>query len=421
MSMKAEDRIIKARVQLLSKEPFWGMLILHLTFEKLDDIPTIAVSEHGRVYYNEEFINNLSDDELKGVLAHEVSHLMLNHLERLGNRDPFRANMAMDYVVNLILLDNGFKLPNGALVNYDYRDMCWEEVYDKLPKDVANKCPYDCSSCPFKKGKIPPFGKPVVCRNGSFDKHIFGDQLKRAKGKDGKLDRKSLKRMGLPEGLSGRKLSKHKPNWRKIVADAYNHAKLIGKLPSGMDRLIEDIVEPKLNWREKLYRFITRSIPFNYSYSRPSRKSIPSGYYFPHVLKEKLEVIGCIDTSGSMSDEEIAEGLGHFLSIVKSFPNIDLTLFSCDAKLYVANKVASEHDLKVAKLKGGGGTDFRPIFKWIRDNTPNARLLVFFTDAFGVFPKQSEVPPGLTTIWVISRKGDPNNVPSYFQNVIKME
>jgi len=421
--LSPEEKISKARIQLLSRQPFWGTLVLHLNFVKCTFLPTMGVNHLGTVYYSEEFVERLSIEELKGVLAHEVGHVMLRHLERLGKRDPYKANIAMDLALNLIIRRE-FVLPRGALIDERWKGMAWEEIYDKLPDDPlrsARMCTLDCSKCPFR-GTIPRVSKDgVICRQGSLDRHIFGDKLEQARGPNGKLDKQKLRELGLPEELADLEPEKHVPNWRRIVKDAFERAKIIGKLPLGMERLIDDLVEPKLSWRELLARLVTRSIPFNFSYRRPSRKSIVTDIYFPSLEKEKVELIACVDTSGSMSSEEVKDGIGELLGILRSFKSVEILLFSCDSRLYDANKVASEYDLRVARLKGGGGTDFRPIFRWIRENRPRAKVLVYFTDAYGVFPLPGEVPSNLTVIWVVSKKGDPSRIPTYFPCVVSMK
>jgi len=321
----------------------------------------------------------------------------------------------MDYVVNLILISE-FELPKGALINRQFENMAWEQVYDILP-DIPD-CPFDCSNCPITEQatNIPAF--PIKCRKfGSFDKHISQDEIEKAK--NGSYSSEDLKEKGIPKDILEKDFSKL-PDWHKKFQNAYQYAKTIGKLPAGMDRLV-DIVEPSVDWRELLARYINQNIPYDFTYRRPSRKSIVSEHYFPSTLKEFIEVLGCIDTSGSMSDEEVKVGLGVFLNILHSFENVKITLFSCDSKLYVANEVSSEYDLKTAKIKGGGGTDFRPMFRWIKKNKPDTKGLVYFTDAFGTFPELDDVLPGMEVIWVISKEGDENRVPEYFTNIIKLK
>jgi len=146
MSLTTEEKIRKARVQLITRNPFFGSLCLYLNFVKVNEVPTMGVAPDGTIYYNNKFVSALSLEELKAVLCHEILHLALEHLRRLGTRDPFKANIAMDYVVNLMIAPE-FQLPKGALLDQKYENMAWEQVYDILP-DLP-KCPFDCNKCPL--------------------------------------------------------------------------------------------------------------------------------------------------------------------------------------------------------------------------------------------------------------------------------
>jgi len=422
--MSIEDKIIKARVQMISKLPFYGSLCMHLSFKEEKNpliVPTMGVSPYGTVYYHPAFIKALSLEELKGVICHEVMHICLLHLERMGTRDRIKANIAMDYAVNL-LIEKDFKLPQGLLLDHKWENMSWEQIYDKLPKPKL--CDGDCSKCPIAQGKQIPssYGEKACKKFGSFDKHMTKDQMEKASGAnngDGASD-EQLAKDGLPKGIKDEK-PQDAPNWRKIMQDAWTYAKSIGNMPAGLERLIDEFVEPQLSWRELLTQYITRSIPSDFTYRRPSRKSIVSGYYFPSTEKEEVEVVVCVDTSGSIGKEELQDFLSETLGLLQAFQRVNITLFSCDTMMYDVNKISTGYELTAAKIKGGGGTDFREPFKWIKKEKKEARVMVYFTDCYGVFPQEEDVPYQLTTIWVVSKRGDINAVPEYFPYKLQLK
>jgi predicted metal-dependent peptidase len=384
-------------------------------------MPTIAVSPSGHVYYDTKFIDSLTLEETEGVLCHEVMHVVLMHLDRVGTRNPTKFNIAIDHAVNLII-SKEFKLPKGALMDAKYQNYSAEQIYDMLPQ--PKECKEDCNNCPLKNGKAQSseYGD-TQCKGGhGFDKHITQDDLDKANGKDGKgkATDEELKGMGIPKEALDEDI-KNKPNWRKILADAANYAKQIGKLPAGMERLVEDLVEPQLSWRELLAQFITRSMPFDYSYRRRSRRSISTDIYFPGVEKEEVKVTIVVDTSGSIGEEELRDFMSEVLGLLKQFERVEIELYSCDAYLSKVTKVSSEYDLEATRLQGGGGTDYGPIFRKIRDKNMDTKILVYFGDMYAQFPTQEDVPPGLTTIFVISKNGDENQVPAFFPYKVKLK
>ena len=202
----------------------------------------------------------------------------------------------------------------------------------------------------------------------------------------------------------------NKPNWGKIFKEAYEYAKMIGKEPAGLERVF-DFQEPQMDWRELLYRYVTQLIPQDLTYSKPHKKSISAGYYFPGIKKEEIEVTAAIDTSGSIGEEELNAFMGILSTIFNQFDAVHLTVMSCDAAVYNVESVTSKMKLRQYRSYGGGGTDFRPVFKWITKNKPETKILIYLTDLYGTFPEKNEVPMGLTTLWLVTPQGDKQRAP----------
>ena len=119
--MEARDKITKQIIQLQKDNPFWAFLISYMKIKESKNLPikTMAVDYKGNLYYDKEFVESLNEEELRGILAHEVCHLMLNHLARREKRNPLIANISADLVVNDILVENEFKI-FGDLVPYNH-------------------------------------------------------------------------------------------------------------------------------------------------------------------------------------------------------------------------------------------------------------------------------------------------------------
>jgi len=396
---RAREMITKARVQMLSKQPFWGQVCMHLTFEDAgEDFPYImGVNRFGRVYYNPAKVLQLTLDELKGVICHEVMHCALEHLERRNGRNVEKWNIAADICVNYYVAQT-FPLPLNAVRDDELaHGRCVEEVYDLLPE--PERCPgypHHCKNC--KQVPHSGYGK-YYCPH--FDKHIEAGE---EESKDGEQKEGSEKGKGIRDHAN-------MPNWRKIFMDAYQYAKLIGKEPLGMERLFGEFFEPQLSWGELLTRYVTQIVPQDFTYTRPHKKSIVCGYYMPSLKKQFVDAIVAIDTSGSISQEELVEFMSEVRGIFQQFQVVRLTVMTCDTKVYNPQTITSEIQLRGYRPYGGGGTDFRPVFKYIRENISNPKVLIYFTDLYGTFPEPDEVPSGMAVIWVASKQARSEDAP----------
>jgi len=189
------------------------------------------------------------------------------------------------------------------------------------------------------------------------------------------------------------------------------NSKQMGKMPAGLERMIGTLLEPKINWKALLYRYVTNEIISDCSYSRPHKKSESIGIYFPHTVKENVEIAVAIDSSGSIDSESINEFISEIVGIGRSFANLNMTLLVCDAKVHDVYEIRNGFDPKDVKIRGGGGTDFSDVFKFLEENKPYTKLLIFFTDLLGTFPRSTNIK----TLWVV--KGGYEKAP--FGEIIK--
>jgi predicted metal-dependent peptidase len=169
-----------------------------------------------------------------------------------------------------------------------------------------------------------------------------------------------------------------------------------------MERFIEDLLEPKLDWRAILADFIVSQGKDDYSWRRLNKRHIWRGMYGPSLYSEKISIGFAIDTSGSMGEDELREGFSELKGVLNAFSSYEIHLFACDADIHAYQKVevGDEIDFK-ALMKGGGGTDFRPVFDKIEEDQIELTALVYFTDACGTFP---ESPPEYPVLWVVKGK-----------------
>ena len=141
----------------------------------------------------------------------------------------------------------------------------------------------------------------------------------------------------------------------------------------------------------------------------------------PSVKKEEIDVTMVVDTSGSMSDDDLRECMSEVLGLLRTFEQVKITLFSCDTMLSRASTISNEFDIETTRLVGGGGTTYRPIFKRIMDKELETKVLIYLGDMYAVFPTLDEVPVGLTTIWIVTKNGDENQIPKFFNYKVKLQ
>jgi len=427
LDLTAEEKLVRARVQLQKEKPFFSYLTMHLTFIEQPEIETAGVDSYGNLYFNSDFINKLTDDEIKGVLAHEVMHCALEHLDRGKGRNHEIFNIAADTVINSMLLDDDMSLPENAINPHNGEITIFgikikkasqktsEEVYDKLYRGLSKQLKKDMKAI-----------KKYLEKNGDkgFDKHIYGDGDRDGKGnKCDACGGSGNNKDGTPcdkcngtGNKNGKKLSDKKVDWKKTLVDACTYARQRGNLPAGMERIVGKLMETYIDWKGLLYRYITNQIPVDFNWSRPSKRSHSTGIYLPAVEKEMIEVMAHVDTSGSISQKELAEFISELASICNSFKNVDLTVIDCDCRVNgvhpLKNAQASEVISRIGKnLKGGGGTSHIPVFDWINKNKPNTKFVISFTDGYTEFPPKSQV--NMPVLWILAGdwRADKKNFP----------
>lgn len=411
-------RLKKARVWLNRNKPFFGYLTMQLDFVRMDEIKTIGVDNHGNCYYCKDFICSLTPDEARGVITHEIMHLALEHLTRVSGRDKELWNISADAVINGMLLEEGLSLPDCGIKPHkglfkfftkeikDVHKKTTEEVYDKI-YDEYKKNMKNSSNSALGDGNSD--GRGDGSANGQmpkgFDKHKYGNG-KHGNKRKGDKNSKGNDNLKKSSGIEDAK------DWKEILSEAAAFGKMRGNLPAGLERQLEKVLGSFIDWKGILYRYITNMIPYDFTWGNPSKKSFSLGVYLPNTVKEKLDVVVDIDTSGSIGEKELSEFLGEVIGIIKGFSNVDLTVIFNDTRVYGPHKFRNPTPETIIRIKpeGGGGTDHRPVFKFIDKKLPDTKLLICFTDGQTSYP---DTPPSYPTIWVLggSWRCDEDRVP----------
>jgi predicted metal-dependent peptidase len=366
------QRLTRSRVQLLIKQPFFGTLAMKMRVSLTEEIKTFAVDGKD-MYVNPGFLASLPDDQVIGVTCHEILHIANCHHLRRGDRDPKIWNMACDYAINPIVLEANLALPEGGLVDPRFRGMYAERIYDILLQELPPPPTGEGGQPDDKQG------------DGGFGEVLDGDR--RADG--GRMTE------------SERALAENEV--RMQVAEAAQSARQQGKLPASVQKMIGDILRPSVNWRDVLRRFITNTFAHTQTWAKPNRKLLARGIRLPGMLKENLgPLVIAIDTSGSIyADEEATEKfLSEVDAICRETKPEEVHVVFCDANI-AAVEMFEHGDLGEVlprlkqSLKGGGGTDFCPVFNWVEDNNLQPAALIYLTDMEGRFPKAEPMYPVL--------------------------
>jgi len=370
----AEDailtKIMKARVQIALKAPFFSALLLRLRMHEAKKhelwCPTMATNGKW-LKYNKNFVEEMSNEELKGVLVHEAMHCGLQHPTRCGTRDPLIWNLAADFTVNPFLIDAGYSLIKGALVNDKFRGMSTEKVYSILLEEAEKGGVGETSGINWVHVKC--------LGEGEGD---FGG-------------------MGGVVPYRGDDAEELDEEWKGALQQAHKVAKNQGNVPAGIDRLIRELFAPKINWKEALRQFVAERMKDNFLWERPNRRFISSGIYLPSLDGEKIQIDIISDTSGSMSEQQLCEVASEVKDIVKVC-NGEILMVYVDCSVAGVQHINPWSDEPI-EMKGGGGTCFRPGFEYLDNEgrTPNG--VVYFTDGYcNTYPASPDYP----VLWIIS-------------------
>ena len=354
------EKLISARVGLLLKASFFGNLATRLKLINADEWCATAATDGRNFYYNTRFIEMLRPKEIEFLFGHEVLHCVYDHFGRRGDRDPQLWNIANDYCVNgdLVKHNVGEKITSvPCLYDRKYDGMSSEEVYDQL----------------YEKADKIDIGSML---DQMIDEHLDGDG-------DGDGD-------GDEEGRGRPKLTAEE---KQAIKDEIKEAMLAaaatvdgaGNLPAGVKRLIQQLTEPQMNWREILRMNLESTIKADYTWMRASRK----GWHMDAVMPgqkpdEMIDIAVMLDASGSISPDMLRDFLSEIQGIMDSFPSYKIHVVTFDTDCYNPAQYDSDNldSMIDYEVSGGGGTDFDCIFTYLKDQEITPRRLIVFTDGY---------------------------------------
>ena len=360
------DKLTTARVGLLLKAPFFGNMATRMQLIDASEWCPTAATNGRNFYYNKKFIEKLSVKKLEFLFGHEICHCVFDHFGRVGSRDRQLSNIAQDFAVNQILVDEriGEKITEVKIC-YDpkYRGLAWEEIYDQLYEKA-------------EKISMPDLLKQL---GDLLDEHINEDGS--APGNEGEGGDKQGK--GMP-GMTKEEAQQIRDEIKEAMIQSAAAAGA-GKVPAGIQRMIKDLTEPKISWRDLVRQEIQSIIRNDYSFTRPNRKSMHSGAILPGMKEATTIDIGIsIDMSGSIGQEDATVFLSEVKGIVDQYEDFKINLWCFDTAIYNHQEFTQDNseDLFEYEPQGGGGTDFEANWEFMKEQGIQPKKFIMFTDGY---------------------------------------
>ncbi len=374
MAAPVPAEVTRARIQLMLAQTYFGAAIAAYPVIPADAEAQkwcpAAATDGVYIYVNPEWTAQRSPQDLEFVLAHEVLHCILGHIDRRGDRDPLRWNYAIDYATNQLLVAAGLKAPFDALLDHSFAHLTAEQIYDRL---------------------APPDSASAPSMSAGFDAHLPPDDAQPG----------ALRGSEIPSAEERRRL-------RKSVGESLKQTSW-GRMAGAALEEIQAATEARVDWRAFLAQFLSGIRPDDYRMFPFHRKHLWRGLFMPTLgVPGPKHIAVAVDTSGSMRPSDLALVLGEIDSL-RARSQCELTLIHCDTQIQHVEQFAPYNapDLSRYTFHGRGGTDLGVPFTWLDEALYQNRVepvdaLIYFTDGYGPFPKEAPLYP---VLWIVTPQG----------------
>ena len=353
-------KLSQAKAKLLLSHPYFGTLATKLEIVVNDNIEAFK-SDGIKLEINGDYLEGLEGSEVEFVLANGAMHASLAHEARRKKRSGWLWQMATDIAINDMLLQNGFNMPYGAEYRKRFSGMYAEEIYAQLRDDIL-----------------------LEDENLEYEAHESEDIELEEQTSYEREDEIFQEQLLAEEAIS-------------LLEEKMQ----MGEAPQSIERFFEIGNVGKIDWREELRIALERFFRDDYVMMPPSKKLLYRGIYLPSSISKTVRLVIAIDSSGSVDEVLLNEFMGEVNFLMTLVPNYEIELLVCDDTIHSHKTFYSGEALDVV-VKGGGGTDFRPVFAFIEKNFDDVRLLLYFTDMEGIFPKEKVDFP---VKWVTPKEG----------------
>ena len=378
MNRQLKQKVSEAKAKLLVDYPYFGTLASRLELKPNDNIQAY-LSDGVRFEYNDEYLLALSQDELSFALANGAMHAALAYENRQNGRMSWLWQLATDHAINTMLVSNGLEAPMEVMVESRFEGMYAEEIYAILKDEIQNE----------------EFDDDESNETGFNEENKKSqEQLRDAEGDHD--PEKKREQMQVENEYRKQEIIAQEEMFEQFANDALEKMNEQGNLPLDIERFFTIVDDSKVDWRQELYQAIDRHYYDNYRMMPPSKKLLYSGIYLPSLYSDTLRLSIAIDSSGSVDERLLSIFMSEVEAILIHFPSYIIDLIVCDAKIQNYKQIVSGEVLEV-EVKGGGGTDFRPVFEKIENELDQPTLLLYFSDTKGSFPAHE---PSYEVLWI---------------------
>ena len=356
--MNLDTKISQAKAKLLVDYPYFGTLASKLELVLNDDIEAFKC-DGKKLQYSSSFIEYAEIGEIEFILANGAMHISLAHENRKQNRSGWLWQIATDMAINDMLVENGLERPDEAQYRERFKGMYAEEIYAELKDDILRDdedLEYDADD-----------ENDIEQKDNNQTEDILKEQLQSEEA-------------------------------RSILEKEFEK----GDAPLEIQRFFTLDFLSKIDWRDELKSALDRYFRDDYVLIPPNKKFLSQGIYLPSTISQTFRLVIAIDSSGSVDEELLNSFLSELNFLMSLITNYQIELIVCDEKIRSHTTFYSGESLEV-DIKGGVGTDFKPVFKFIEDNFDEVKLLLYFTDLEGIFP--SEIP-NYSVKWVTQKEKD---------------
>ena len=357
-----EQKISQAKARLLVEYPYFGTLASKLKLIANDNIESFK-SNGIELEYNDEYLDTLDAKEVEFILANGAMHASLAHDIRKNNRSGWLWQMATDFAINDMLVENGLTLPEKALYEERFKGMYAEEIYAELKDDIIRKD----EDLEYESDSIEDVENNTTRTKEQVQEEILKERL-----------------------LAEEAISLLESEFKK------------GEAPKTIDRFFKLTCNGKVDWRSELKAALDRFYKDDYTLMPPSKKFLHLDLYLPSSTADRFNLVVAIDSSGSVDEKLLGEFLSELDFLMNTISNYQIDLLVCDDKIH-SHKIFYGGDILQAEIKGGGGTDFRAVFEFIENELNDVKLLLYFTDLDGIFPKKE---PNFSVKWVSPKESE---------------
>jgi predicted metal-dependent peptidase len=363
-----EKKISQAKAKLLVEYPYFGAMASKLELVLNEDIEAFR-SDGKKLEYSSMFLENAQISHLEFVLANGAMHASLAHKNRKNNRSGWLWQMATDMAINDMLVQNGMDLPDGAQYRVRFKGMYAEEIYAELKSDILREednLEYETDDTDDiqnsdKKNQEKQESKEQIQTPEQIQEEILKEQL-----------------------LAEEAIS--------LLASEFDK----GEAPSHIERFFKIDNLGKIDWRDELKAALDRYFKDDYTLIPPNKKFLSQGIYLPSTSSQTFRLVIVVDSSGSIDDELLSEFLSEVNFLMSLVSHYQIELIVCDEKIHSHKTFYSGDNLDI-EIKGGVGTDFRPVFDFVDKEFDDVKLLLYFTDLEGVFPRKR---PNYEVKWI---------------------